>query len=61
MAIVDDTTRAGKYVAAHCHPTEAVRRSVAMGVRSIEHATLIDAETAAFVAEKGASPCRPWR
>jgi imidazolonepropionase-like amidohydrolase len=54
MAIVDDTSRAGKYVAAHCHPTESVRRSVAMGVRSIEHATLIDAETAAFVAEKGA-------
>jgi imidazolonepropionase-like amidohydrolase len=53
-AIVDDVTRAGKYVAAHCHPTEAVRRSVALGVRSIEHATLIDAETAAFVAEKGA-------
>lgn len=54
LAIVDDTTRAGKYVAAHCHPAESVRRSVAMGVRSIEHATLIDAETAAFVAEKGA-------
>lgn len=53
-AIVDDVTRAGKYVAAHCHPAEAVRRSVALGVRSIEHATLIDAETAAFVAEKGA-------
>jgi imidazolonepropionase-like amidohydrolase len=53
-AMVDDVTRAGKYVAAHCHPTEAVRRSVALGVRSIEHATLIDAETAAFVAEKGA-------
>jgi imidazolonepropionase-like amidohydrolase len=53
-AIVDDVTRAGKYVAAHCHPTEAVRRSVALGVRSIEHATLIDAETAAYVAEKGA-------
>jgi imidazolonepropionase-like amidohydrolase len=53
-AIVDDVTRAGKYVAAHCHPAESVRRSVALGVRSIEHATLIDAETAAFVAEKGA-------
>jgi len=53
-AIVDDVTRAGKYVAAHCHPTESVRRSVALGVRSIEHATLIDAETAAYVAEKGA-------
>jgi imidazolonepropionase-like amidohydrolase len=53
-AAVDETERAGKYVAAHCHPAEAVRRCVALGVRSIEHATLIDDATAAFVAEKGA-------
>jgi imidazolonepropionase-like amidohydrolase len=53
-AAVDEATRMGKYVAAHCHPAEAVRRCVALGVRSIEHATLIDAPTAAFVAEKGA-------
>jgi imidazolonepropionase-like amidohydrolase len=50
-AAVDEATRAGKYVAAHCHPAEAVRRCVALGVRSIEHATLVDAATAAFVAE----------
>jgi imidazolonepropionase-like amidohydrolase len=49
-AAVDEATRAGKYVAAHCHPAEAVRRSVALGVRSIEHATLIDDETATFMA-----------
>jgi len=53
-AAVDEATRAGKYVAAHCHPAEAVRRSVALGVRSIEHATLIDEATAAFVAKSGA-------
>lgn len=53
-AAVEEADRAGFYVAAHCHPTEAVRRAVALGVRSIEHATLIDAETADFVAEKGA-------
>ncbi len=53
-AIVDEVTRAGKYVAAHCHPAEAVRRSVALGVRSIEHATMIDDETAAFVATNNA-------
>ncbi len=39
---------------AHCHPTEAIRRCVEYGVRSIEHGTLIDEVTAAFVAEKGA-------
>jgi imidazolonepropionase-like amidohydrolase len=49
-AAVDEGTRAGSYVATHCHPAEAVRRSVALGVRSIEHATLIDRETATLVA-----------
>lgn len=53
-AAVDEAVRAGSYVATHCHPTEAVRRSVALGVRSIEHATLIDRETAEFMAERGA-------
>ncbi|HUX67728.1 MAG TPA: amidohydrolase family protein [Terriglobales bacterium] len=53
-AAVDEAERRGAYVAAHCHPPEAVRRSVALGVRSIEHATLIDRPTADFVAERGA-------
>jgi imidazolonepropionase-like amidohydrolase len=53
-AAVDEANRAGSYVAAHCHPTEAVRRAAELGVRSIEHATLIDLETAEFVAEKRA-------
>ncbi len=53
-AAVDEATRAGSYVATHCHPAEAIRRSAALGVRSIEHCTLIDEETAAFIAEKGA-------
>jgi len=53
-AAVEEAERSGHYVAAHCHPTEAVRRAAALGVRSIEHATLIDAPTADYVAEKGA-------
>jgi imidazolonepropionase-like amidohydrolase len=52
-AAVDEAGRAGSYVAAHCHPAEAVRRAAAFGVKSIEHATLIDRETAEFVAERG--------
>jgi imidazolonepropionase-like amidohydrolase len=52
-AAVEEADRAGSYVAAHCHPKEAVRRAAALGVNSIEHATLIDPETAEFVAEKG--------
>lgn len=52
--IVEECARHGAYVCAHCHPTEAIRRCVEYGVRSIEHGTLIDADTAAFVAECGA-------
>ncbi len=53
-AAVDECTRQESYVSAHCHPTEAVKRCVEFGVRCIEHATLIDKETAVYVAEQGA-------
>ena len=53
-AIVNETTERRTYTAAHCHPASAVRRCVEFGVRSIEHGTLIDDETAAFVASHGA-------
>lgn len=53
-AIVNETVERHTYTAAHCHPASAVRRCVEFGVRSIEHGTLIDDETARFVAEKGA-------
>jgi imidazolonepropionase-like amidohydrolase len=53
-AAVDEATRFGSYVAAHCHPAEAVRRSAELGIRSIEHCTLVDREAAEVVAERGA-------
>jgi imidazolonepropionase-like amidohydrolase len=53
-AIVEECQRHGAYVCAHCHPTEAIRRCVEYGVRSIEHGTLIDEDTAQFVAKNGA-------
>ena len=53
-AAVDEAERWGAYVCAHCHPAESIRRSAALGVRSIEHGTLIDAPMADFVAERGA-------
>jgi imidazolonepropionase-like amidohydrolase len=53
-AAVDEATRAGSYVAAHCHPAAAVRRAAELGVRSIEHATLVDDEAADVVAAKEA-------
>jgi len=51
---VEEATRHGSYVTAHCHPAEAIRRCVEFGVRCIEHGTLIDKPTAEFVAGKGA-------
>jgi len=51
---VEEARRHGAYVMAHCHPAEAVRRCAELGVRSIEHATLIDQDAADAVAEAGA-------
>jgi len=53
-AIVNETTERRTYTSAHCHPSSAIRRSVEFGVRCIEHGTLIDDETARFVADRGA-------
>jgi len=52
-AIVGECVERRTYVSSHCHAASSVRRSVECGVRVIEHGTLIDAETAAFVAERG--------
>lgn len=53
-AIVGECAERRTYVSSHCHPSAGIRRSVECGVRVIEHGTLIDPETAAFVAERGA-------
>ncbi len=50
---VAECQRHGAYVMAHCHPAAAIRRCAELGVRSIEHATMIDAETAALLAARG--------
>lgn len=53
-AIVNETAERRTYTSAHCHPVSAIKRCVEFGVRVIEHGTLMDDETARFVAEKGA-------
>ena len=53
-AIVHECTERRTYAAAHCHPASAARRCAEFGVRSIEHGTLMDDETARFIAKKGA-------
>jgi imidazolonepropionase-like amidohydrolase len=53
-AAVDETARRDTYVMAHAHTSAAIRRAVEYGVRSIEHGTLIDRDTAKIVATHGA-------
>ena len=53
-AIVWEATSWRTYVMAHAYTPEAIARCVAFGVRSIEHANLIDAPTARACAEAGA-------
>lgn len=44
----------GTYVLAHCHTSPAVDIALEAGVRSIEHGSLLEPETAARMAEQGA-------
>jgi imidazolonepropionase-like amidohydrolase len=53
-AIVWEAESWRTYVMAHAYTPEAIARCVAFGVRSIEHANLIDAATAATCAAAGA-------
>jgi imidazolonepropionase-like amidohydrolase len=53
-AAVWEATSWKTYVMAHAYTAEAIRRCVELGVMSIEHGNLIDAETAALCAERGA-------
>jgi imidazolonepropionase-like amidohydrolase len=53
-AAVEEAVRWGAYAVAHCHPAEAIGRAVRLGVRSIEHATLVDEDTARMMASHNA-------
>jgi imidazolonepropionase-like amidohydrolase len=54
IAAVEEAARRRKYVAAHCHPPSSITRAAMLGVRTIEHATLIDESSAAAVKSAGA-------
>lgn len=53
-AAVEEAARWRSYVMAHAYQPDAIARCVRLGVRTIEHANHIDAETAALVAQHGA-------
>lgn len=54
LVAVEEAARRGSYVMAHCHTDEGARRCVELGVRTIEHGSLIQPETATLIAEAGA-------
>ena len=53
-AATDEAANFGRYVCAHAYTPEAITRAVTNGVRTIEHANLIDDATAKVVAQKKA-------
>lgn len=54
LVAIEEAARRRKYVAAHCHPAVSIARAARLGVRTIEHATLIDAASAEAVKRAGA-------
>jgi imidazolonepropionase-like amidohydrolase len=52
-AAVEAAASKGRDVAAHAHGTEGIRRAVLAGVRSIEHASMLDEETVRLIRERG--------
>ncbi len=57
IAVVEEAANAGTYVAAHLYTDAAIARAVACGVRSVEHANLIEPATARLMREKRAIAC----
>ncbi len=53
-AAVEEAAGWRTYALAHAYTPEAIRRAALAGVRTIEHGNLIDRETAALLAERGA-------
>jgi len=53
-SVVEEAEKAGTYVAAHCHGNTGIRNALTAGIRTIEHGTLMDEETADSMAERGA-------
>lgn len=54
LAVVEEASNAGTYVAAHLYTDEAIRRAVECGIMSVEHCNLVTAPTAKLIKEKGA-------
>jgi imidazolonepropionase-like amidohydrolase len=56
-ALVEEAANAQTYVSAHLYTDDAISRAVRCGVRSVEHANLIEPATARLMRERGAIAC----
>jgi len=52
-AAFDEAEKAGKKTTVHAHPPAAIKAAIAAGVDCIEHAALLDQETAELMAREG--------
>ncbi len=50
---MEEARRAGRRVAAHAHGAEGMKNAIRAGAHSIEHATLMDEDAAALMAQRG--------
>jgi imidazolonepropionase-like amidohydrolase len=51
---VEEAEMAQTYVAGHLYTAASIKRAIACGVRCVEHASLVDAEAASAISERGA-------
>ena len=49
MAIVDEATRAGRYVMSHVYNNEGIKRASECGIRTIEHGNFIQEDSASIM------------
>jgi len=52
-AAVEEARMSGKRVVAHAHSTQGIKNAILAGVASIEHGSLLDAETIALMKSRG--------
>jgi len=52
-AAVEAAREKGRDVAVHAHGTEGIKRAVRAGVRSVEHASMLDDEAIAMIKQRG--------
>ncbi|HEY3335379.1 MAG TPA: amidohydrolase family protein [Candidatus Limnocylindrales bacterium] len=52
-AAVEEAANYGAFVAVHAHSDEGARRAIRAGARSVEHGSMLDAETIAMLADAG--------